>query len=233
MSDPLLLTEATHVIAAIAALGTAASGLVDATKAIPVQWLNVSYRGRDTLMAALNPFGTALTAVLGPDWQIAILGQWVNGAPMDNQKATAKSVIRLGISQKNVDEIAVAAHVEPQALAAAITNLETGAALSTADFNVLGRLDATVDANLNAAYERADQEYRNTAKVLAGVFAVLLAMTGDYILAGGAWTKFWPNFPSAIIVGLIAVPLAPMAKDLTSALQTAVKTIGSVSLKKA
>ena len=36
------------------------------------------------------------------------------------------------------------------------------------DLNVLGRLDASADAQLNAAFDRADQLYRHVSRVFAG-----------------------------------------------------------------
>ena len=68
-----LLQSVGYIIGAIAALGTAAAGLVDATKLFPV-WANVSHRGRATLNAALATFASALTAVLGPTWLDSIMG---------------------------------------------------------------------------------------------------------------------------------------------------------------
>jgi hypothetical protein len=232
MSDPntvdLVLKCVVDAIAAIAALGTAASGLVDVTKTLPRR-LNVSYRGGETIEKALTPFAKAMENVLGAGWKDAIMGPWINGAPRDEQKNTAKSTIRLGLTKDNSAAIAKAAHVAPAALDTAIGNLEAGAPLATADINVLGRLDATVDAILAAAYERADQQYRNTAKFVAGVFAIGLALAGNAILDKAHAPQNWVV---AVLVGIVAVPLAPMAKDLTTALQTAVKTIGSISLKK-
>jgi hypothetical protein len=230
MNSDQLLHSVTYIIGAIAALGTAAAGLVDATKLFPV-WVNVSHRGRATLNAALAPFSSALVAVLGPTWLDSIMGHWVNGdETKDEQKNNAKALIRLGLSSKNATVIAAAAHVDPDALDSAIKKLETGQDLQTADINVLGRLDATVDAMLDAAYESAEQQYRNTAKFLSGCAAVLLAVSANAIVNGGDW---FHNMGLAILVGIVAVPLAPMAKDLTSALQGAVKAIGSVGGGKA
>lgn len=232
MPDPavvdVVLKGATDAIAAIAALGTAASGLVDATKISGIQFLNVSYYGSGTILDALRPFESALKNVLGDKWEEAILSPWINGAPQDAQKNTSKSIIRLGLTAANAPKIADAAHVDAAALGTAIGKLEKGLDLDPSDINVLGRLDATIDTILNAAYERADQTYRNTAKFTAGIFAVALALAGDYILSKAGMQHDWLL---AVLVGIVSVPLAPIAKDLTTALQTAVKSLGSVTSK--
>jgi hypothetical protein len=75
---------------------------------------------------------------------------------------------------------------------------------------------------VDRAYERADQLYRNSCKALACAFAVALAFLGDAQLN---WAI--PGW-QALIVGLVATPLAPMAKDIANAIQTASDAVGSV-----
>jgi hypothetical protein len=70
---------------------------------------------------------------------------------------------------------------------------------------------------LDEGYERADQRYRNAAKVLAGAFSIVLALFGGWIVGS--------NPLLALFVGIIAVPLAPIAKDLSRTLQAAVKAL--------
>ena len=95
---------------------------------------------------------------------------------------------------------------------------------------MLGRFDATVDARLDAGFERAEQKYRNTSRVIAGVFAVIMAVIGGWVVTKTSAAEYFFNedFVTALIVGIIAVPLAPIAKDLTSALGTGVKAFKSV-----
>jgi hypothetical protein len=220
----LVLKHATDAIAAIAGLGTAAFGMVDVTKTLP-PFLNVSYRGTATILKALGPFAPALQQVLGTNWKEAIIGPWINGVAKDDQKNATKSLIRLGLTTASAPAVAAAANVDAAMLGTAITALQTGAGLTPEQINELGRLDATVDAILSAAYERADQQYRNTCKIVAGVMAVMLAFGADYVLDQADQGV---NFGLAILVGIVSVPLAPMAKDLTTALTTAVKSLGSV-----
>jgi cytochrome bd-type quinol oxidase subunit 2 len=108
-----------------------------------------------------------------------------------------------------------------------------------------------LSAILDEAYERADQRYRNAAKLLAVVVATLLALAGGWLIYyhPGAATcpaatlpaacppapnalPWWSYFASgqfglALLVGLSATPLAPVAKDLASSLQAAAAAVGA------
>ncbi len=118
------------------------------------------------------------------------------------------------------------------------SKLNNGAPLTEDDIAFLGRFDAIVSAILDAAYERADQQYRNTAKALATMVAVVLAVVGGWILLPDQNSRSFDTFCDylksskvvlPILVGLIATPLAPVAKDLSSTLQTAVKAMSIVN----
>jgi hypothetical protein len=89
---------------------------------------------------------------------------------------------------------------------------------------VYSRFDLIVTALLDEAYQLSDQVYRNGTRALAAVIAVLLALAGGWSIMGSA---FWgaKDMYLAILVGLLATPLAPIAKDLSSALATAVNTM--------
>lgn len=226
-----LLASTTAAIVAIGALGTAAFGLVDATKILAG---GISRIGFGHIKTALTPFATALNAA-NTDWTYTLLASWINGMDKEDQKAQAKSLIRLGMNPANAPALAAAGHVDPVALTTAMTNIETGAPLTTPDANIFGRFNASIDADLDAAYERADQYYRNACKVAAGFIAVGLALwAGDLVnpttcaappAACGYW--FTPHFWLALLVGLIAVPIAPVAKDIASSLQTAAAAVQS------
>ena len=74
-------------------------------------------------------------------------------------------------------------------------------------------------ALLDEAYQRSDQVYRNSTRAWAALLAVVLALTGGMLLQpAGDW-------PVSLLVGLLATPLSPIAKDLSSALATAVNTM--------
>ena len=149
---------------------------------------------------------------------------WIAGVAKGEQKAKAQSLIKLGLSSANASDIALASHVDATALKAAVTKLETGAKLGERDLNVLGRMNVTIEALLDAAFESADQQYRNTCRLLAGLICLALS-----VIAWWLWTNTTgtprPSLWAALAVGLLAVPFAPVAKDLTSALSAAMNAL--------
>ena len=228
--DISTLTTVVAAITAIGGLGTAASGLVDSTKAF---WGGVSNVGFDKIEKALAPFRPALV-LAESDWTATLRANWINGVPKDDQKAAAKSLIRLGLSSTNAAQMATAGHVDADGLAAVLTAVETGATLTPVQVNLLGRFNGAIDAAMDGGFEQADQEYRNASKLCAGLAAIGLAVWGGALLTGvKSWALFLaylakPEFGEALLVGIIAVPLAPVAKNLTSSLQAAVTAMKAV-----
>jgi hypothetical protein len=219
-----------NMLAAIAALGTAAYGLVDTTKVIPGG--GISRAGFGYIKKALSPFAPALIAAGGKDWDQTLLAHWINGRSKEDQKAIAKALIHLGLSPGNAAQLAVFGRVDPLELQTVVTNLSNGVALTTPNINVLGRFDSMIDATLDGAYERADQVYRNASKALAALFAILLALAGGALIAASMSMGVVPPYfiftkegALAILVGVVAVPLAPIAKDISTSLVAAVNAI--------
>lgn len=210
------------LMAALTALSTAAFGLLDSTKAFGG---GVSNLGRGHLRNALTPFAPALVQAVGPGWWDVVLANWLNGMPKPDQKARVAALLKLGLTRETAPVLAQGGRVDEKALTALAGKLADGAQLTDADLNVLGRLNAAMEALLDHAFERAEQQYRNVSRFIAGLIAVALSL--------GAWTWWYeltsgvarPEFLTALAVGIVAVPLAPVAKDLTSALSAALRAL--------
>jgi hypothetical protein len=229
MPDPTtLLASTAAAIVAIGALGTAAFGLVDATKILSG---GISRVGFGHIKKALTPFAAALD-VANSDWKFTLMASWINGMDKDDQKAQAKSLIRLGMSSAIAPQLAAAGHVDAAQLTALMDKVDKGCALDANDANLFGRFNAAIDADLDAGFERADQYYRNACKFAAGVIAVILAVWAGALVnaeapnPGPYW--FHSPFGIALLVGVIAVPIAPVAKDIASSLQTAASAVQSL-----
>ena len=229
MADPVsALPSITDIIAAIGALGTAAYGLVDASKSVAG---GMSNPGFGYVRKAVEP----LLGAAGAYGKLQILetlkANWLNGMAKADQKAVAKSLIRLGLTSDKAEALAKATGVDAKALADAAKAVTDGALLSPTDMNVLGRFDAVVSAILDLGYERADQLYRNAAKAAAAGVAVVLAVAASAIIYSSSpqTDPYFPNgFLVAVLIGLVSTPLAPIAKDLSTALAAAVKAVGLV-----
>jgi hypothetical protein len=224
----LLLDGALHVISAAAGLGTAAMGLVDATKAFGGGPSNFGF---DKIDKALERFLKHATGAFGRDEAMETLkANWLNGMPKADQKTRAKALVHLFLTTENAGDFAAAAGVKPALLQGLAEKIASGATASAEEINALGQFDAVLSAVLDAAYEHADQNYRNGSKLLALAFSTVLGVIGGWFIVAektGSLDSylFTPNFWTALLVGVIATPLAPVAKDLTTSLQAAVAAV--------
>src|SRR4051812_14779792 len=116
MADPALsgsLTEILNFLAAAGGLGTAAMGLVDATK---VFWGGPSNFGFGHITSSLEPFLGPLSKSSQGFGKAEIVqtlrANWLNGVDKSVQKAKAKSLIHLGLTKGNAVALAKAAGVD-------------------------------------------------------------------------------------------------------------------------
>ena len=223
------MIDLAKAITAVGGLGTAAFGLVDATKPIT----RVNYLGFSAIRNAVNPIipGDNATNSLTSTKIISTLeANWINGTDLASQKAIAKSLIKLHLNAGNAAQVGGACGIDPAVLTSIATKIVSGEALTQTESDVFGRFDLIVTALLDEAYQRADQSYRNGTRLLAMVCAVLLALTGSAVLnQSDPASQINPGM--ALIIGLLATPLAPIAKDLSSALAAAVNSLQSIKKK--
>jgi len=206
-------------ILAIGGLGLAAMSLVDGLKAVPGG--GVSRIGFGHIRKVLVLFDKVLARAVGGRWETVILAHWINGRPRDEQVGAIRALLRLGLSPDTAPQLAPIGNVEADTLGKAAAKLVAGAALSEAEINLIGRVEAAVAARLDAAFDLAEQAYRNTARVLAGLIAVGLAVVAGWFMTPRV------GWQIAVLVGLLAVPIAPIAKDLASALTAASRAVRS------
>jgi hypothetical protein len=220
------LSSATNVIMAVGALGTAAYGLVDATKGLGG---GVSTRGLAYIRKSLTPLlpdtqtgapGTMLSRDVAFD---TIKSNWINGLSPADQKAIAKSLIMLRMDAPSAPAFATITGVDPAALQTIITKMSNGTPLTPSETDAYGRFDLVLTTIIDQAYQRASQQYRNTAKLLAVPVSILLSCTAALIVS--SWDVHKAPWGIAIALGIIATPLAPIAKDVSSAVQTGVKAL--------
>jgi hypothetical protein len=226
------LTTIGNLVLATGGLGTAAMGLVDASKAF---WGGPSNFGFGYIANALSPFLAALdkaAAGLNKDDILRTLkANWLNGVDKPDQKAKTKALIHLGLTQGSAERLAKAAGVDAGKLKSLAQKTAVGQQVTQDEINILGQFDTVLSAVLDAAYERADQKYRNGAKVLAMIVAVIMAVLADLFFFDqrtSFFAFFDANLGKAVLIGLAATPLAPVAKDLASSLQAAAAAVGTV-----
>jgi hypothetical protein len=224
MPDSLLdgsLTNILNFIAAAGALGTAAMGLVDAMKAFGGGPSNFGYGFIEAAVKRFVPNAADGPAAFGQaDILRTLRANWLNGVAEADQKAKARALIHLRLTKGGAPALAALAGVDATTLQAVAEKAMTGGQVTQAEIAVLGQFDAVLSAVLDEAYERADQKYRNGAKLLAVIVATLLALFAGSLIGVNWWVSF--------LVGLISAPLAPVAKDLSTALQNAVSAVRAV-----
>jgi hypothetical protein len=223
-----------NFFAAASALGTAAYGLVDASKAFGGGISNAGFSHiREAVAPLIGAPEPAAPQVFGKKVLATLRANWLNGVPKADQKAAAKSLIRMAVTPENAERLAKESGIDVAKMEAIAGKIRNGEKLLEDEISVLGRFDVIVSAVLDEAYERADQKYRNYSKLAGCVVATVLAAIGGGIIyvdnGGSGWV--YPQtheFLLSLLVGLIATPLAPVAKDLSSAIAAAVKTVGFI-----
>lgn len=226
--EPVTEQSLTNIIIAIGGLGTASYALVDGAKAIFGGPSNHGFKHIKRVLTRLYPDQSDTAGAAGAMTLSSVLdtlyANWINGAVLADQKAIAKSLIKLRLNEDNAARMAEITGVDSKLLVKVAGKMASGKQLEQAESDVLGRFDLVLTAMLDEGYQRADQAYRNSAKMWAIVVSVILAMAGGMIV-GMPTPKDWA---AAILIGLLATPLAPITKDLTSALQAAVKAMQAV-----
>ncbi len=246
---PTSIPALSTMILAVGALGTAAFGLVDAFKAVPGGGVSrFGFGFVSKVIKELLPDGTT-TGMSRDKILESLKSQWINGsASVSDQVNIAKSLIKLQLTPGTAPALAKATGVDPALLTQVATCMQSATPLSTqqqSDTN--GRFDLALTTLLDQAYQSGEQRYRNTAKACAVVIAVVLSVATNQSLGASAahaaavaakaadtFVSFWScdalahapiSMGQAILLGLIATPIAPVAKDIASAVQTASKAI--------
>jgi hypothetical protein len=170
------------------------------------------------------PAAPALNALPQKSVLDTLEANWVNGNDLTSQKSIAKSLIKLHLSAANASALAAKTSVDGGVLTSVAQKNAAGTPLAPNESDVFARFDLIVTALLDEAYQLSDQVYRNGTRTLAAVLAVVLALAGGAAIDG---LPFWTSHDLgiAIVVGILATPLAPIAKDLSTALATAVNTM--------
>ena len=200
------------IILATGALGTAAFGIVEALK-----WTRLGEAGFRAILKVLGPIIELLRTAYGPDFQNLLRAQY-RGDQRDLTRVIRQGV-RVGLTAANANQAArFLGMIDGERLTEAARQVEEGQELSAELRNVLGRFELAVDTRIDAALMLAKSRYVGATRVTSSILAILIAVAVGVFLGEGYMFQ-------AILVGIAAVPLAPVAKDLVSALQSASKAI--------
>jgi len=218
-----------QIITAIGGLGTAAFGLVDSTKVFGGGVNRIGFSSIAAAITQLTP-GAATSGLTQNKIILTLRANWYNGTDLSSQKAIAKSLIKVGLNPGNAAALAAATGVNAPLLTAVAASISTGTPLTSDQSDVYARFDFILTAMLDQVYQHSDQRYTNGTRLCASIFAVALAFVGGWTLVGGTFPAYLQSHEMwlALIAGVLATPLAPIAKDVSSALATAVNTMQAI-----
>ncbi|MGD0548525.1 MAG: hypothetical protein ABR991_11950 [Terracidiphilus sp.] len=221
-----IIQDLPHIITAIGGLGTAAFGLVDATKSFGGGVNRIGFKRIEAVVRSLTP-GATVTGLTQNKIVDTVRANWYNGKDLASQKSIAKSLIKVGLNPGNAADLATLTGVDPAVLKHVATSIGSGTPLKPNESEVNARFDFVLTALLDEVYQDSDQAYTNGTRIVAFAFAMLLAFLGGWILQNGTLGSYLTSNDLwlALITGVLATPLAPIAKDLSSALVTAVNAM--------
>lgn len=201
-------------ILATGALGTAAFGIVQAMK-----WTRLGTAGFGKIRTALAPLLPALERAYGADYDGLLVGQYRSERSEGELPRTLRQGIRIGLTEDNAPEMAqFVGTVDGEILQKTAAKIEKGQELSEEERGVLGRFELAVDARIDSALAQAESVYIGAVRSAASLVALAIA-----IATAGVYKTH--DMTMAVLIGIAAVPLAPIAKDLSSAIQAAANAI--------
>lgn len=219
-------------IGAAAALGMASFALVDATKAFGGGVSNCGFGEIENVVASFFPAGESRKAPSTNEaalplglYQLLLTlrANWLNGTALEGQKAIAKSLLKLRFNSATVQSYATTTGMRVEVLTVVADKITRGAALTLPESDAWGRFDLLMTAILDQGYERADQIYRNSAKMTSVIVSMVLSVVGFVMYDSAAGNQPFASLGLALLIGLVATPVAPIAKDLTSAITAGVR----------
>lgn len=241
------------LISAVGALGFAAMGMVEAIgKALlvfDVPWakrtqrvFGLPYAGYGPVKRLIARVGPALEVSYGKNYAAILIGQYKAGRGAGQAPDTIRQGVRLGLpylSATKAESVVSAVwgissdltHDFARSVTARGTDGAPAALPADTAQSLAARFATALDTSVQAAFDSAEQDYQAWARFWAGVAAVGLSLA-YYATNPGTGGRTFGGWVLAALVGLAAVPLAPVAKDLSTSLSQALTALGQVRGKR-
>jgi hypothetical protein len=212
----------TAMVLATGAVGTAAFGIVEALK-----WTCLGLIGYGRIETTLGTkVMQAVERAYGSGFETYLEGLYRQGRGKGGLGKALRQGVRIGLTGDSAADLAQAVEVvDPAGLAQAARKLQSGGVLDGTERSVVGRFELAVDARIDAALALAEANYKGGMQFSAMLVALGLAL----LAACSLDTGFCANWKPALVVGIAAVPLAPIAKDVASGIQSARRAMGAKS----
>jgi len=252
------MTDISQYIVEIGALGIAAYGVVEALgKALCIgrfekgKWkrdVGLPYVGFREVRHLIRELGAALKLTYGDQYEEILRQQYRADRGKGQAPDTIMQGVRLGLPLLSEGEGTTLIKKvwgleggEAEALIRALKSEKQASSgkppkLGDADRSALqklaGRFTTALDMRVEATFSLAEEQYQATARLWAAIAAV--AMSVGYGATEGHLGALGPDALLDVFIGLVAVPLAPVAKDLASSLSDALNSLNRLSkLRKA
>jgi hypothetical protein len=208
----------TDIILAAGGLGIAAFGIVESLKG----WFVGAYGFNKIKNGLGTPLINCLEKAYGENALNYLRSIYCK---RDNELELSKIIrqgVRIGMTTVN-DSKKVAEYVgiaNPESIENVITSLNNDQqALSDQDRRILGRFELALDARLDALMSDANRDYIWKVRLTASFFALTISLLV-------ASVNFNEYALQSLLLGVLAIPVAPITKDLVKAIQSVSNVIG-------
>ncbi len=203
--------------------------------------IGLPYVGFGKVRRLARQLAPALIVSYGDEYDRILRQQYRAGRSQGEAPETIRQGVRLGLpflAPQAAQDVIAAVWGLPKdqtaALAEALTAEKRGGAEETAPMPeavaaaqaLAARFATALDTRVDAAFELAEEIYQARARLWAAVVAIGLSLGYHAATAGGDGKA--DGWLLALVVGLAAVPLAPVAKDLSSSLSDALNALGKL-----
>lgn len=218
-----------EIVLATGAVGTAAMGITEGFKSI---WLPPI--GFWKLKEELSWAKEALIIAYGNNYEDTLSSMFRSARGSGELPKVLRQGIRIGLNEKTAKEMAKTIGVtDPNTLGSVAKEVTEGTDISkdATKRNLLGRFEMAADARVDAALAMADRAYKNGLRMRSFAVALTLSVVAAFFLyvpdKPGAVFFTSQIFGLSLIIGLTAVPIAPIAKDVAKGFQAAAKALGA------
>jgi len=209
-------------IAAASGLGLAAFAIVEGSK-----WTGIGLYGFPRIQGLLGPLFAMLKVAYGPEVVQLLKALYRQDRTGGDLERTLRQGVRVGLTAENAERAAKFVGVgEGAPLKQVAVKVREGEELADDERNLLARFELAVDSRIEAALSLADSHYSGKVRMTAAVISLTIALAVAFTLdvQDGALDEE-QLYGWATLLGLLGVPLAPIAKDVVNALQAAEKAL--------
>ncbi len=229
--------EGTHlvdIILAAGALGTASFGIVEGLKG--GEWLKVGSIGFSKIPTELGAgVMNALKVAYGNNATHYLESLFRNSKDSGELSKTIRQGARIGLTKELASDLAESVGViDKDLLTNVAIKLRSGDELDKDERSALGRYELALDSRIDAAIANANTKYISGVRKAASIISILISVVVGLTIAFGkenfALTNDVTPFAiivQSIVIGIVAVPIAPIAKDIVSAIQSVSKSFKS------